>query len=65
MGRTEMCTFFRLENLKEKDHFEDSVNVKITLQQILNMMEADWTNLAWDRGKLRAVVNTVMNSRIP
>ena len=33
MRRTEMCTLFRLENLKEKDHLEDlSVTVKITLR---------------------------------
>jgi len=28
------------------------------------MMGADWTNLAWDRGNLRAVVDAVMNRRI-
>ena len=34
MGRTEMCTMFRLGNLKEKDHLEDlSVNVKIKLNR--------------------------------
>jgi hypothetical protein len=33
MGRTEMFTLFRLENLKEKDDLEDlSMDVKITLQ---------------------------------
>ena len=27
-------------------------------------MGADWNNLAWDRGNLRAVVDAVMNRRI-
>jgi hypothetical protein len=60
-----MQTIFWLENLKGREHSEDvGVDEKIILEWILGKV-VDWTHLAQVRDQWRALVNTVMNFRIP
>jgi hypothetical protein len=65
MRETEMHTGFRLENLKEQDHFEDlCVNGGIILK--LDLKEMGWEGmysiqLALERNKWWALVKTVLN----
>jgi len=58
-------TGFWWEDLRERDHLEDlGVDVRI----ILNMdipAGLDWINLDEDRNRERALVNAVMNFRVP
>jgi hypothetical protein len=57
-------TKFLLEELKERNHSEDlGVDGMIPLKWSLNTV--DWIDLAEDRVQQRAVVNTVMNLRVP
>jgi hypothetical protein len=69
MGRGEAYTEFWWGNLRERDHFEDSgVDGRIILKWIfrkLNVGGMDWMGLAQDRDRWRALVNAVMNLRIP
>jgi hypothetical protein len=52
---------FWSENLKGSDHSEDlGVDIWET-----GWEGVDWTHLAQDRDKWQAVVNTVMNLRVP
>jgi hypothetical protein len=39
-------------------------NIKMDLREI-GIDGANWIQLAWDRVRLRAFVNTVMNLRVP
>jgi hypothetical protein len=39
-------------------------NIKMDLREI-GFGDVDWINLAWDRNTWRALVNTVMNLRVP
>ena len=68
-GRREVHTGFLWGNLREGDHFgrlrsrrED--NIKIYLRDV-GWRCLDWIDLAQDRGRRRAVVNAVMNLRVP
>jgi hypothetical protein len=58
-----------LEGLKEGDNYEDrGVDGRITLRWILGEIgfgDVDWINLAQDRDRWRALVNTVMNLQVP
>ena len=57
-----MRTGFWWVNLREGDHFEDPEwedNIKMDLQEV------NWTDMAQDRDRWRAFVNTVMNLRVP
>jgi hypothetical protein len=52
---------------KRQSHLEDlRVGAKIILKWNLNMMggDVDWINLAQEREKWQAVLNTVMNHRV-
>jgi hypothetical protein len=57
-----------VESQKEKDHYEDKdVGGWIILKWILEIGcgSMDWIDLTQDSGQWRAIVNTVMNLRVP
>jgi hypothetical protein len=57
-----MRTKFSLESLKETDYLKDrrrwEGNIKKETNNIWGM---DWIHVVWNRGRWRALVNTVMN----
>jgi hypothetical protein len=60
-------TGFWPEDLRERGHLEDQgVDGRIILKCVFKKLDGDmdWIDLAQDRNKLRAVVNTVMNLRV-
>jgi len=63
-GKGEMLTGFWWGNLKERDHFEElGVTQRIILEWILKKVgweDMDWINLAQNRNKWFAVLNTVV-----
>ena len=70
MGRT--CSVYggeeMWENLRKGDHLEDpGVDRRIILKWILEKWDGgmDWINLAQDRNRWRALLNAVMNIRVP
>jgi hypothetical protein len=68
MGRGEACTGFRWGNLRERDHWRDpSVDGRIILTWIFSKWDVGiWTGWSWLRvDRWRAVVNAVMNLRVP
>jgi hypothetical protein len=64
-----MNTKFWSENLKGRDHSEDTgVDGRKILERILGKYGegiVDWIHLAQDRDKWQALVITVMNFRVP
>jgi hypothetical protein len=58
-----------LKGLKGRDHLEDlGIDEKIILKLILREIifgGVGWIRLAQDRDRLRVLVNTVMNLRVP
>jgi hypothetical protein len=69
MGRAEVYTGFRWGNLRERENLEDPrFDGRIMLRWIIQEMgygNMDWIDLAQDRDRWRALVNAVMNLRIP
>jgi hypothetical protein len=68
MRREEMYTEFWWETLRERDHFEDpGVDGMIILRWIFRKWDGGmyWIDLAQDRDRWQAVVNAVMNLRVP
>jgi hypothetical protein len=68
MGKTEVHTGFWWGDLREGDHFGDQGgwedNIKMDLQEV-GWEGMDWIELAEDRDRWRALVNAVMNVRVP
>jgi hypothetical protein len=63
-----MLTGFWWGNLREGYNLEDaSVDGRIILKWTVEKWDEgmDWTNLAQNRDKWRALVNAVMNLRVP
>jgi hypothetical protein len=68
MGRVEACAGFWWESLRERDHWGDpGVDGRIILRWIFRKWDVgmDWIRLARDRDRWRALVNAVMNLRVP
>jgi hypothetical protein len=65
-GRGEACTGFWWDNLRERDRLGDpGVDGRIILRWIFRKWGMNWIELAQDRDMWRAVVNAVMNLRVP
>ena len=63
-----MYTGFRRGNLKETGHLEEpGVDGRIILRWIFRKWDGgmEWIDLAQDRDRWRALVNAVMNLRVP
>jgi hypothetical protein len=68
MGKREVHTGFWWGDLREGDHLGDTgVDGRIILKQIFKKWDGgmDLIELAQDRDRWRAVVNAVMNFRVP
>jgi hypothetical protein len=67
--RGEAYTGFFWGNVKGRDHLEDpGVGGRIILRWICRKLGCegmDWNKLAQDRNRWRALVNAVMNVRVP
>jgi hypothetical protein len=62
MGRGEVVTGFGWRHLRERDHLEDpGIDGKIILRWILRLD----LGCGQDRDRWRALVNAVMNLRVP
>jgi hypothetical protein len=68
MGKREVRTGFWLGDLRGGDHLGDpDVDGRIILKWVLKKWDGkmDWIELAQDRDRWRALVNAVMNLRVP
>jgi len=68
MWRGEVHAGFWWRNLREINHLEDpGVEGRIILRWIFSKWDGrmDWTDLAQDRGRWRALVNAVINPWFP
>jgi hypothetical protein len=52
------------ESQKERDRWEDQYNIKMNLREI-GWDGVDWMDMAQDKDQCRALVNTVLNLRVP
>jgi len=68
-GRGEACTGFWWGNLRERDHWGDpGVDGRKILRWNFRKWDVglwDWMELAEDRDRWRALMNAVMNHRVP
>ena len=63
-----MYTAFWWGNLRERAHLEDpGVEGRIILRLVFRKWDRgmDWIDMAQDRDRWRALLNTVMNLRVP
>jgi hypothetical protein len=68
MGKREVHTGFWWGDLRESDHLGDpGIDGRIILKWIFKQWDGgmDWIELAQDRDRWRALVNAVMNLRVP
>jgi hypothetical protein len=68
MGKREVHTGFWWGDLRERDHFGDGgLDGRIILKWILKKWNGGmyWIELAQNRDRWRAVVNAVINLRVP
>ena len=68
MGRGKVYIVFWWGNLRERDHLEGpGIDGNIVLSSIFRKWDGgmDWIDLAQDRDRYRAIVNAVMNLRVP
>ena len=69
--RGKVHTWFWWGNMRERGHFEDpDIDGRIILRWIFRKWDCkgwgmDSIGLAWDRNRWLALVNTVMNLRVP
>jgi hypothetical protein len=66
--RRDVHTEFWWGNLRERDHLEDlSIDERITLKRIFKLQDrrVEWIDLAKDKNRWRALMNTVMKYRLP
>ena len=59
---------FSLQNLMKRDHSQDpGIDVRIILRWLFRKRGGamDWFDLAQDRDRWQAVVNTILNLRVP
>jgi hypothetical protein len=66
-GRGEKCPGFMWGSPKERDHSEDrDVDGRIESEWILGRLAGgvEWIQLAQDRDRWRALVNTLLNLRV-
>jgi len=60
--RRDVCTEFWWEYFRERDHLEElSIDERIILKWILKLQDGrvEWMDLAQDRNRWRALVNTM------
>jgi hypothetical protein len=68
MGRVKVLTGFWWENLREGDHMEDTGVRRRMIKKCIPekwVGGMDWIDLAQDRDRWRALVNVIMNLRVP
>jgi hypothetical protein len=71
IGRRGMHVGFWWENQKERDHEEGlDIGGRIILQEVLDLREIGWCGMVWiglvkDKEQRQALVNRVVNLRVP
>jgi hypothetical protein len=61
-----VCIGFWWGNLRYRDHWGDTgIDGRITLRWMFRKWDVDWIELAKDRDRWWALVNAVMNFRVP
>jgi hypothetical protein len=64
-GRGEVYTGFWWGNLMKRDHLEEDGKIMLNGSSGSGIWGIDWIDLAQDRYRWRALVNAIMNPRVP